>query len=147
MESEWRSASSDVEMVHLRLSLFATLHLLSGAIAQLGERVLCKHEVVGSIPSGSTRRLIGRNERRPTRPESFALPARSSRLAPVERSMRALSVIVKRKHIQSPLKGFRSLKEASDQRGSRLTARLLDMFEANGLSDRSSIRIFRSGLR
>ena len=29
-----------------------------GAIAQLGERVLCKHEVVGSIPSGSTRRLI-----------------------------------------------------------------------------------------
>ena len=25
-----------------------------GAIAQLGERVLCKHEVVGSIPSGST---------------------------------------------------------------------------------------------
>ena len=28
---------------------------LPGAIAQLGERVLCKHEVVGSIPSGSTR--------------------------------------------------------------------------------------------
>ena len=27
---------------------------LIGAIAQLGERVLCKHEVVGSIPSGST---------------------------------------------------------------------------------------------
>ena len=27
----------------------------NGAIAQLGERVLCKHEVVGSIPSGSTR--------------------------------------------------------------------------------------------
>ncbi len=26
----------------------------TGAIAQLGERVLCKHEVVGSIPSGST---------------------------------------------------------------------------------------------
>ena len=25
-----------------------------GAIAQLGERLLCKHEVVGSIPSGST---------------------------------------------------------------------------------------------
>ena len=25
-----------------------------GAIAQLGERVLCKHEVVGSIPSSST---------------------------------------------------------------------------------------------
>jgi hypothetical protein len=27
-----------------------------GAIAQLGERVLCKHEVVGSIPTGSTSR-------------------------------------------------------------------------------------------
>ena len=27
---------------------------LQGAIAQLVERVLCKHEVVGSIPSGST---------------------------------------------------------------------------------------------
>ena len=30
-----------------------------GAIAQLGERVLCKHEVVGSIPSGSTRTRDG----------------------------------------------------------------------------------------
>jgi hypothetical protein len=28
-----------------------------GAIAQLGERLLCKQEVVGSIPSGSTRRF------------------------------------------------------------------------------------------
>ncbi len=27
-----------------------------GAIAQLVERVLCKHEVVGSIPSGSTKK-------------------------------------------------------------------------------------------
>ena len=26
----------------------------NGAIAQLGERLLCKQEVVGSIPSGST---------------------------------------------------------------------------------------------
>ena len=35
-----------------------------GAIAQLGERVLCKHEVVGSIPSGSTSRdeRIGNGE-------------------------------------------------------------------------------------
>ena len=29
----------------------------NGGIAQLGERVLCKHEVVGSIPSASTRNL------------------------------------------------------------------------------------------
>jgi hypothetical protein len=34
-----------------------TIWLLTpeGAIAQLGERLLCKQEVVGSIPSGSTR--------------------------------------------------------------------------------------------
>ena len=30
--------------------------IADGAIAQLGERLLCKQEVVGSIPSGSTRR-------------------------------------------------------------------------------------------
>ena len=29
-----------------------------GAVAQLGERLLCKQEVVGSIPSGSTNLLI-----------------------------------------------------------------------------------------
>ena len=28
--------------------------LENGAVAQLGERLLCKQEVVGSIPSGST---------------------------------------------------------------------------------------------
>ena len=32
----------------------ASCRLERGAIAQLVERVLCKHEVVGSIPSGST---------------------------------------------------------------------------------------------
>jgi hypothetical protein len=31
--------------------------LALGAIAQLGERLLCKQEVVGSIPSGSTSRV------------------------------------------------------------------------------------------
>ena len=30
---------------------------LPGAIAQMGERLLCKQEVTGSIPVGSTRRL------------------------------------------------------------------------------------------
>jgi hypothetical protein len=30
------------------------MFLGSGAIAQLGERLLCKQEVVGSIPTGST---------------------------------------------------------------------------------------------
>ena len=37
-----------------RSRLLEVLVICIGAIAQLGERVLCKHEVVGSIPSGST---------------------------------------------------------------------------------------------
>jgi hypothetical protein len=36
---------------------------LEGAIAQLGERLLCKQEVVGSIPSGSTSRDFARSQR------------------------------------------------------------------------------------
>ena len=31
---------------------------MDGAIAQLGERLLCKQEVVGSIPSGSTTKVV-----------------------------------------------------------------------------------------
>ena len=50
-----------------------------GAIAQLGERLLCKQEVVGSIPSGSTKlRLV-----EPA--DSLALPCSlrcAGRLAP-----------------------------------------------------------------
>ena len=34
----------------------------SGALAQLGERVLCKHEVTGSIPVGSTTPLLASAE-------------------------------------------------------------------------------------
>ena len=45
----------------LSLSFSNFLAVSFGAIAQLGERVLCKHEVVGSIPSGSTRRFTRRN--------------------------------------------------------------------------------------
>jgi hypothetical protein len=33
-----------------------------GAIAQLGERLLCKQEVVGSIPSGSTSGVFARSQ-------------------------------------------------------------------------------------
>ena len=33
---------------------FAKSPRACGALAQLGERVLCKHEVIGSIPIGST---------------------------------------------------------------------------------------------
>ena len=37
-----------------------------GLVAQLGERVLCKHEVVGSIPSGSTSGASNDEAREPT---------------------------------------------------------------------------------
>ena len=33
------------------------LVLKNGGLAQLGERVLCKHEVIGSIPLASTIRM------------------------------------------------------------------------------------------
>lgn len=38
-----------------------------GGIAQLGERVLCKHEVVGSIPSASTNNSLRSKERQQAR--------------------------------------------------------------------------------
>ena len=48
----WRGlAGGPSAVLRRQLSVGPSLY---GAIAQLGERVLCKHEVVGSIPSGST---------------------------------------------------------------------------------------------
>ena len=41
----------------------------NGAIAQLVERVLCKHEVVGSIPSGSTTIEASKRSRKNKFPE------------------------------------------------------------------------------
>jgi hypothetical protein len=38
------------------------VHASSGAIAQLGERLLCKQEVIGSIPIGSTSNCTSRNQ-------------------------------------------------------------------------------------
>jgi hypothetical protein len=69
----------------------------AGAIAQLGERLLCKQEVVGSIPSGSTRWCDHGRLYRP-RFSSFAsfVIARTS----LRRSARLLSDIVKRRSIQ-----------------------------------------------
>jgi hypothetical protein len=74
-----------------------------GAIAQLGERVLCKHEVVGSIPSGSTRRRLPSLGFQPPaytghRPKTrFRFRAHGS--LPL-RTERGLSYIVKRKYIR-----------------------------------------------
>ena len=45
------------------LRLAGQIEPISGAVAQLGERELCKLEVVGSIPIGSTS-LRSRSERR-----------------------------------------------------------------------------------
>jgi hypothetical protein len=104
-----RIGSSDSEWISPLYSPFAARLSLLGAIAQLGERVLCKHEVVGSIPSGSTRlsrpepKLPGRSwpyvadrigcDR--FRPKPFA----STRSR--ERRRRGFLYIVKRKHIRS----------------------------------------------
>ena len=46
-----------------------------GAIAQLGERLLCKQEVVGSIPSGST--SLAALQRRQAKPNETKVARRS----------------------------------------------------------------------
>jgi hypothetical protein len=46
----------------------------SGAIAQLGERLLCKQEVVGSIPSGSTSRVCSFAEKQKPHRSDAARP-------------------------------------------------------------------------
>ncbi len=48
-----------------------------GAVAQLGERLLCKQEVVGSIPSGSTKHHL-----------SIAVAKQRSTLVPRARGQR-----------------------------------------------------------
>jgi hypothetical protein len=52
---------------------------LAGAIAQLGERLLCKQEVTGSIPVGSTRICVGIQREAPPRAR-FAVSFRIFRL-------------------------------------------------------------------
>ena len=51
-----------------------------GAIAQLVERVLCKHEVVGSRPSGSTTLRVALTK---TAPRFTAIAQHVSRLAAI----------------------------------------------------------------
>ena len=51
-----------------------------GAIAQLGERLLCKQEVTGSIPVGSTRKAgreagVGRPEEKQTEESAINVAA------------------------------------------------------------------------
>jgi hypothetical protein len=103
-----------------------------GAIAQLGERVLCKHEVVGSIPSGSTRRRLPSLGFQPPaytghRPKTrFRFRAHGS--LPL-RTERGLSYIVKRKYIRLVRRSFR--RASSSVRGRSMTATPSGVFEAN----------------
>ncbi len=104
-----------------------------GAIAQLGERVLCKHEVVGSIPSGSTRR------RPPSYGSLHALAVRGVVLKQGFAFMRAwvfllrtesgLSYIVKRKYIRLLRRSFR--RASASVSGRSMTATSSGVFEAN----------------
>ena len=49
------------------------MRLADGAIAQLGERLLCKQEVIGSIPIGSTR-LDALDAPKPAKQVQIAMP-------------------------------------------------------------------------
>ena len=78
--------------------MFAVLRA-AGAIAQLGERLLCKQEVVGSIPSGSTK-FVWSGDRSSRLPLELVHEIRI-RIAAIERSpRRRLSDIVKRRSIR-----------------------------------------------
>ena len=78
-----------------------------GAIAQLGERLLCKQEVVGSIPSGSTRRLDAAAPSRQARRRKLVREKKSIRASrhvarrQTGAEARVLSDIVKRRSIQA----------------------------------------------
>ena len=57
----WRSLSffgfARLRRDRLHQRILRRSHKIRGALAQLGERVLCKHEVTGSIPVSSTKLL------------------------------------------------------------------------------------------
>ena len=76
---------------------------LNGAIAQLGERLLCKQEVVGSIPSGSTKLCGARDGSIAMRSSRFpnARPCICSCVALISIARCRLSDIVKRRSFRS----------------------------------------------
>src|ERR1700731_1726069 len=89
-----------------------------GAIAQLGERLLCKQEVVGSIPSGSTSRI----EARPKKKHLCA--RRTSGPWPDHVQARALSDIVKRGSIRKSRRGASRWRSTSNALLDRMRARV-----------------------
>ena len=55
----------------------------SGAVAQLGERVLCKHEVIGSIPFSSTIFFV-RSALESAAPEGMSVQATHAVCSPIQ---------------------------------------------------------------
>ena len=92
-----------------------------GAIAQLGERVLCKHEVVGSIPSGSTRWLIEALSSRSY--PGFEPCSSSTTVSQLSQESCGLSDIVKRKYIRLPREGSGEMRVSSDYSSARICSR------------------------
>ena len=135
-----RCSSGDCLLVTVYCSLrgFAA----NGAIAQLGERVLCKHEVVGSIPSGSTRRRDRRTSEAPSK-SSFARCIAQTSLAALRdfrhREEKIHPVALSRVSIRQPVcskeeiswKGhLRETSERTSICGRSLTATSPGVFEA-----------------
>ena len=95
-----------------------------GAIAQLGERLLCKQEVVGSIPSGSTRRLLEVRVLK-ARVLEAGLPAAKGRQLQhssfVKNSIRAPSVFARTRRLSDIVKrrSIRALRVAVKSRAVR----------------------------
>jgi hypothetical protein len=67
----------------------------------LGERLLCKQEVVGSIPSGSTRRLIAAQRHKLVREKHVSARSRHMARRKTGVEARVLSDIVKRRSFQA----------------------------------------------
>ena len=80
-----RGFASPAALAPVRNSFgYFVMALRDGALAQLGERLLCKHQVIGSIPIGSTS-----SKKRRRRSESYAASLRERpalRSAPIRRS-------------------------------------------------------------
>jgi hypothetical protein len=88
-------ARASVRQASLSLRLESAAE--QGAIAQLGERLLCKQEVVGSIPSGSTSRVVRiAPGHRSARPEVIISPRRHRKIR-----RGGLSDIVKKRSLRA----------------------------------------------
>ncbi len=67
----------------------ASILLLEGAVAQLGERLICIQEVAGSIPTSSTSLCLARQPFVRMVQRRFGLPDPASQHGPVAQVVRA----------------------------------------------------------